>query len=78
MTFEEEKHMVSIAHTRLRRLHDQGAFHTSALARKVGHHRGAVRDTLAGSEPKVTLALAFEDELGIPVRDWTVPAKSAG
>jgi predicted transcriptional regulator len=64
--------MTSIAHDKLRRMRDRNAFSVNDLARRAGCHRGAIRDALAGSEPKVTLALALERELGIPVADWTV------
>jgi helix-turn-helix protein len=63
--------MASIAHEKLRKLHDDGAFSVTDLARRVGCHRGAIRDALAGSQPKVALAVALERELGIPVTDWT-------
>jgi hypothetical protein len=64
--------MVSIAHSKLRQLHDTGAFQVSTLARKLDCHRGALRDALAGSQPKVSLAIALERELGIPVGEWAV------
>lgn len=70
--------MTSIAHEKLRRLHDQHVFNVADLARRVGCHRGALRDALAGSQPKVALAVALERELGIPVADWTTELATAG
>ena len=54
---------------KLRTRHERGEFTVSALARRLGCSIGAIRYVLSGSEPRVTIALALERELGIPVAD---------
>ena len=62
--------MASRALEELRSRHERGEFAVSALARRLVCSIGAIRYVLSGSEPRVTIALALERELGIPVADW--------
>jgi transcriptional regulator with XRE-family HTH domain len=65
--------MASRAHEELRRRYEQREFSVNALAQRVGCTVGAVRFILSGTVPKVTIAVAIEKELGIPVVDWSTP-----
>jgi len=66
--------MFSIAHEQVRQFAG-GRGAVTALARKLGIPVNSLRYVLAGSQPKVDVALAIERVLGIPTSAWVTPSR---
>jgi hypothetical protein len=68
--------LISKAHVTFRKMHETGAFTLRPLARKLGLEPSSLRYILSTTMPKVTVALALQRELGIPITDWEIPAEA--
>ena len=66
--------MITQGHTQFRQMHERGEFNLNRLAKKIRRARTVLANVLAGSEPKLSLALDLERELGIPSAAWAEPA----
>ena len=59
------------AHLALRQKQESGEFTVSALAKRLAINPLSLQGILSGSIPKITVALALEQHVQIPLTWWT-------